>query len=72
MVIVEDVHWIDTASESMLADFMAVIPQVPSLMLITYRPEYRGALSRVPGAQTIALRPLSDRAHNSVDHRTGR
>ncbi len=29
-------------------------------MLITYRPEYRGALSRVPGAQTIALRPLSD------------
>ncbi len=60
VVVVEDVHWIDTASESMLADFMAVIPQVPSLMLITYRQEYRGALSRVPGAQTIALRPLSD------------
>ena len=51
----------------MLADFMAVIPQVPSLMLITYRPEYRGALSRVPGAQTIALRPLSDAAHDDVD-----
>ena len=65
MVIVEDVHWIDTASESMLADFMAVIPQVPSLMLITYRPEYRGVLSRVPGAQTIALRPLSD-AHTTT------
>ena len=60
VVIVEDVHWIDPASESMLADFMAVIPQVPSLMLITYRPEYRDALSQVPGAQTIALRPLSD------------
>nr|WP_255361812.1 adenylate/guanylate cyclase domain-containing protein [Mycobacterium sp. 1274761.0] len=60
VVIVEDVHWIDTASESMLVDFMAVIPQVPSLMLITYRPEYRGALSHVSGAQTIALRPLSD------------
>ena len=67
VVIIEDAHWIDAASESMLADFMAVSPQVPSLMLITYRPEYRGALSRVPGAQTIALRPLSDRAHNGVD-----
>ncbi len=51
----------------MLADFMAVIPQVPSLMLITYRQEYRGALSRVPGAQTIALRPLSDVADDDVD-----
>ena len=27
-------------------------------MLITYRPEYRGALSRTPGAQTISLAPL--------------
>ena len=44
----------------MLADFVTVIPQTPSLVLITYRPEYRGALSRVPGAQTIALAPLSD------------
>jgi adenylate cyclase len=29
-------------------------------MLITYRPEYQGALTRVPGTQTIALRPLTD------------
>ena len=65
VVVIEDAHWIDAASESMLADFMAVIPQTPSLMLITYRPEYRGALSRVPGAQTIALRPLSD-AHTTA------
>ncbi len=38
---IEDVHWIDEASESMLADFLTVIPQTPSLVLITYRPEYR-------------------------------
>ena len=50
--VIEDAHWIDEVSESMLADFLAVIPQTPSLVLITYRPEYRGALSRVPGAQT--------------------
>jgi class 3 adenylate cyclase len=58
--VVEDVHWIDEVSESLLADFVAVIPQTHSLMLITYRPEYPGALNRVPGAQSIALAPLSD------------
>jgi class 3 adenylate cyclase len=57
---VEDVHWIDEASESLLAHFMAVIPQTRSVVLITYRPEYPGALNRVPGAQSIALAPLSD------------
>ena len=58
--VVEDAHWIDEVSESMLADFLTVIPQTPSLVLVTYRPEYQGALSRVAGAQTIALAPLSD------------
>ncbi|HZC11516.1 MAG TPA: adenylate/guanylate cyclase domain-containing protein, partial [Mycobacterium sp.] len=58
--VVEDLHWIDEVSESMIADFVPVIPQTHSLVLISYRPEYRGALSRVPGAQSIALAPLSD------------
>src|SRR5277367_3136281 len=58
--VIEDAHWIDEVSESMLADFVMVIPQTPSLVLLTYRPEYRGPLARVHGAQTIALAPLSD------------
>jgi len=37
-----------------------VIPQTPSLVLVTYRPEYHGALSRVAGLRTIVLAPLSD------------
>jgi len=56
--VIEDAHWIDPASESMLADFLVVVPQTRSLVLATYRPEYRGALSQAPGAQTIALAPL--------------
>jgi class 3 adenylate cyclase len=58
--VIEDVHWIDEVSESMIADFLSVIPQTPSLVLITFRPEYQGALMRVPGVQTIALAPLAD------------
>jgi class 3 adenylate cyclase len=58
--VVEDAHWIDEVSESMLADFLTVIPQTPSLMLLTYRPEYRGLLTQLTGAQTVALAPLTD------------
>jgi hypothetical protein len=58
--VVEDAHWIDKVSELLIADFLSVIPQTPSLVLLTYRPEYEGALARVHGPQTIALAPLSD------------
>ncbi|MGH3967286.1 MAG: adenylate/guanylate cyclase domain-containing protein, partial [Mycobacterium sp.] len=60
LYVIEDAHWIDEVSEAMLAEFVTVVPQTRSLVLVTYRPEYRGALSRVGGAQTIALAPLSD------------
>jgi class 3 adenylate cyclase len=58
--VIEDAHWIDEVSESMLAAFVRVIPQTPSLVLVSYRPEYEGALAGVHGAPTIPLAPLSD------------
>lgn len=58
--VVEDAHWVDEVSESLLADFLEVIPQTPSLVLITYRPEYQGVLNRVPSAHTISLAPLDE------------
>ena len=51
--VIEDVHWIDEVSEAMLAEFVTVVPQSRSLVLITYRPEYRGALSQTPGADHL-------------------
>lgn len=60
LFVIEDAHWIDAVSESMLADFLTVIARTPSVVLITYRPEYRGTLTCVTGAQTIALAPLAD------------
>jgi class 3 adenylate cyclase len=58
--VIEDVHWIDEVSESMFTDFLTVIPQTHSVVLITYRPEYEGALTRMHGAQTISLAPLTE------------
>ena len=60
--VIEDVHWIDAVSESLLADLLTVISQTKLMVLITYRPEYAGALTRVLGAQTITLAPLGDSA----------
>jgi adenylate cyclase len=56
--VIEDVHWIDGISESMLAEFLTVIPQTSSLVVVTYRSEYSGALAHAPRSQTIALEPL--------------
>jgi class 3 adenylate cyclase len=58
--VIEDAHWIDEPSEALLTNFLEVAPQTRSVVLITYRPEYRGALANAQGAQTITLRPLSN------------
>jgi class 3 adenylate cyclase len=60
LFIVEDVHWIDEVSESMVQDLFSVVPRTPSLVVSTYRPEYQGPLAHISGAQVIALTPLSD------------
>lgn len=60
LYVIEDAHWIDSVSESLIADLLAVIPQTHFMVLITHRPEYRGPLSRTPGAQVITLAPLDD------------
>ena len=60
LYILEDAHWIDAVSESMLAEFLKVLPHTPAMALITYRPHYHGALAQVPGAQTVALAQLGD------------
>ncbi|MGZ5127845.1 MAG: AAA family ATPase, partial [Burkholderiales bacterium] len=68
LFVIEDVHWIDEVSESMLTGFLTVIPQSRSAVLITYRPEYQGALARIAAAQPISLRPLSDANTSALIH----
>lgn len=60
LIVVEDAHWIDEASESMLADLLAIEARAQSMVILTYRPEYQGALRNIQGALTIALEPLTE------------
>ncbi len=40
--VLEDVHWIDTPSDDVLADFAAELGATTSMFVVTYRPEFRG------------------------------
>ncbi len=58
--VVEDAHWIDEASEATLADFLTVLQGGRSMTVITYRPEYRGALAQIAAPHAISLVPLDE------------
>ncbi|OBF34218.1 hypothetical protein A5724_16805 [Mycobacterium sp. ACS1612] len=60
--VIEDVHWIDPASEALLVDLLASNPARRAMVVITYRPEYGGVLSQLPGAASIELAALDDSA----------
>ncbi|KRE28509.1 hypothetical protein ASG82_07300 [Mycobacterium sp. Soil538] len=60
--IIEDAHWIDEASESLIIDLIRGATLSRSMVMITYRPEYRGALAQLQGLRRCALGPLADSA----------
>jgi adenylate cyclase len=57
MYVIEDAHWIDEASESLIAEFLLDRRGSRALTLVTYRPEYRGKLAQ-QAVQTVILTPL--------------
>ena len=61
--VVEDVHWIDAASEAMLADLLTNVSRTQAMVVITYRPEYAGLLLHVPGIRGIKLSRLMIQRH---------
>ena len=58
LYVIEDAHWLDGVSESMIEALFSVLPRTHSLALLTYRPEYRGVLARTPDSRTVVLAPL--------------
>ncbi len=58
IIAVEDMHWIDAASEA-LAGMVESLEGVPLLLILTYRPGYRLPWSGKSHLTQIALQPLS-------------
>ena len=68
LFILEDVHWIDPASEVTLAEFAVGLSATRSTLVASYRPEYRGPLRQLRDV-SITLGPLSDEATAAVASR---
>ncbi|MCV7199434.1 adenylate/guanylate cyclase domain-containing protein [Mycobacterium angelicum] len=67
----EDAHWVDESSDGILADLATALDETTSMFVMTYRPEFHGALHQ-RSRQTITLRPLTESASvRQVGHLLG-
>ncbi len=59
VLVLEDLHWIDSASEELLAHFIETGAGLPCFVLHTRRPEYKASWSGRTDIVQIDLQPLS-------------
>jgi len=56
--LIEDLHWIDESSASMLDELFAAVEGTPTLVVVNFRPEYQRPWNGPPDYREIALEPL--------------
>ena len=59
LLVFEDLHWIDEASNAMLAGLIESIAGTNTLALLNFRPEYTPPWSESPAYEAIPLAPLT-------------
>jgi len=62
ILVFEDLHWIDAASEAFLANLAAGVPGTRTLLVVNYRPEYDGSWLAAPHCRVLPLPPLRQEA----------
>jgi class 3 adenylate cyclase/tetratricopeptide (TPR) repeat protein len=60
LVVVEDLHWLDAASEEYLGTLVAGLGAVPILMVATHRPDWQPRWTMPACAEEIVLPPLGE------------
>ena len=60
LVIVENLHWIDTETQACLDRLVESLPKARLLLLVTYRPEYHHGWGHKTYYTQLRLDPLSD------------
>ena len=61
ILVVEDLHWLDSASEALLAKIVAIDEPLQLLILLTRRPEYSPPWTGQPRVKHLPMEPLSAR-----------
>jgi tetratricopeptide (TPR) repeat protein len=62
VVLFEDLHWFDAASEAFLANLAEAVPGTRTLLLVNFRPEYSAPWMQRSTDQRLSLRPLDSDA----------
>ena len=60
VLILEDWHWADEASDSALRTLAGLVPHHPLQVVVTYRPEYERKWSNPENYMPLVLRPLGE------------
>jgi predicted ATPase len=59
IIAIEDLHWIDSASEELLGEIVTSAEPLPLMIVHTRRPEYHPPWSEQPNITHVPLEPLS-------------
>lgn len=62
VLVFEDLHWIDGASEAALENLIDLVPFTRTLLLVNFRPEYHADWMQKPYYQQLPLLPLGGEA----------
>jgi tetratricopeptide (TPR) repeat protein len=61
-ILIEDLHWVDGASEAFVANLVEAVAGTRMLVIVTFRPQYDAAWMRKSYYQRLALPPLGPEA----------
>jgi class 3 adenylate cyclase/tetratricopeptide (TPR) repeat protein len=62
VVVIEDAHWIDSASEDVLKSLVDAVPGMAVLLVVTYRPTYQHPFGERTYFRHVAVQPVEDEA----------
>jgi predicted ATPase/class 3 adenylate cyclase len=66
ILILEDWHWVDEASDSVLRHILSLIAPHSLMVVVIYRPEYNSNWGNLSNYTPIVLKPLNDRHSEDI------
>jgi class 3 adenylate cyclase/tetratricopeptide (TPR) repeat protein len=66
VIVVEDMHWVDAATDEFLAYVSDTIPAAPVLMILSHRPGYEHSFGDRSYHVRVPLQPISESAMSSM------
>ena len=68
LVVLEDLHWVDSETHALLSHLLDGVPSVRAAMLLTYRPEFLDRWTGHPHCVEITLGPLESMNAQALLH----